>query len=406
MQTLTQPSVLLKPFAEQGDKNTIPDVNTDQSEPQRADFTSGFPAIVSLPADQGGLPPERKDFNALGYLTTLYDFFYQAGGTFTFDPTTSTAIGGYPLGARLWYTNSNGVSMILRSTIQNNTNNFLTDSSVVGQPGENKPWVIENFMGIVSQMPLFSFNWFDHEPNDGSWLNADDWSWNDGTIYTSAYEMLVDQYTNGIQGSETIGSYTIQYTTGTNGMKIVTAANAGTVQDIYLESGVAWYYILDTTNTQFKLPRTKYGFVGLRDTVEKYVPESLPNIKGQANQDGINDNTTNGLVAWGTNSGPFYAGSTNPTTAKYTAASGSKVTAKLGFDASRVSSTYQDDAPVQQRATQMRLYFFVGNTIRNVTEIDAGQITETLSHKWDSSNMQVVSSLPANPQTGVFYFIK
>ena len=48
MQTLTQPSLLLKPFAEQGDKNTIPDVNTDQTEPQKADFTNGFPAITSL----------------------------------------------------------------------------------------------------------------------------------------------------------------------------------------------------------------------------------------------------------------------------------------------------------------------------------------------------------------------
>ena len=65
MQTITQPSLLLKPFAEQGDKNTLPVVNTDASEPQRADLTSGFPAIVSLPPDQGGLPPERKDFNAL-----------------------------------------------------------------------------------------------------------------------------------------------------------------------------------------------------------------------------------------------------------------------------------------------------------------------------------------------------
>ena len=27
------------------------------------------------------------------------------------------------------------------------------------------------------------------------------------------------------------------------------------VAAIYAESGVAWYYILDTTNTRFKLPR-------------------------------------------------------------------------------------------------------------------------------------------------------
>ena len=124
MQTLTQPTLLLKPFAESGDKNTLPNVNTDLSNPQNADLTNGFPQITSMKPSDGGLPPQREDFNGLGYLTTTYDFFYQAGGTFTFSPTISAAIGGYPLGARLWYTNSNGVTMILRSTVANNTDNF------------------------------------------------------------------------------------------------------------------------------------------------------------------------------------------------------------------------------------------------------------------------------------------
>ena len=394
MQTLTQPSLLLKPFADQGDKNTIPDVNTDASEPQKADFTNGFPAIVSLPSDQGGLPPERKDFNALGYLTTLYDFFYQAGGTFTFDPTTSTAIGGYPLGARLWYTNDAGVSMILRSTIQNNTNNFLTNPSVIGTVGENKPWLIENFMGIQSETPLFSFNWFDHEPDDASWLSADTWSWQDGEVYVSAYDMLIDQYTNGTQKSEIVGSYTIQYTEGTNGMKIVSAANAGTVQDIYEESGVAWYYVLDTTNTQFKLPRTSFGFTGLRDAVGKYVEAGVPNLEGSGIFAGATADTPGTGVFTKNERGTAIAGSSVGTYYK------------PYFDASDGNSIYGNSNTVQPPATQMYLYFYVGNTIRNQTEVDVGEITEALTRKWDSSNMVVANTLPASPQTGVFYFLK
>ena len=132
MQTLTQPTLLLKPFAESGDKNTIPETNTDTSNPQLADLTSGFPAITSDSPDQGGLPPERKDFNGLGYLTTTYDFFYQAGGTYTWNDTIATAIGGYPLGARLWYTDGNGNTNILRSTKGNNTDNFTTTPSYIG----------------------------------------------------------------------------------------------------------------------------------------------------------------------------------------------------------------------------------------------------------------------------------
>ena len=392
MQTLTQPSLLLKPFAEQGDKNTLPVTNTDQSEPQRADLTNGFPAITGLPSDQGGLPPERKDFNALGYLTTTYDWFYQCGGTFTFNSTISTAIGGYPLGARLWYTNPDGVSMIVRSTIQNNTNDFVSDPTKIGRPGENKPWEIENFMGIDSPFPLFAFTWADHEFNDVSWLRADTWSWQSGLTYISAYDFLEDEYTNGTQGSETVGSYTIQYTTGPSGIKIVSAANAGTVEDIFEESGVAWYYILDTTNTQFKLPRTKYGFTGLRDTVGKYVEAGLPNIEGTFPD------------YFGTNvegTGAFYETSKTNGNRIGTGNVGIQC---AGFDASRSNSIYGNSTTVQPPATQMYLYFYVGNTIRNETEVDVGEISEVLNDKWDSSNMQVVDSLPANPQTGVFYF--
>ncbi|MBO7732878.1 MAG: hypothetical protein J6S67_10005 [Methanobrevibacter sp.] len=132
MQSLTQPTALLKPFAENGDKNTIPVTNSDSSNPQLADLTNGFPPITSLEPADGGLPAERKDFNALGYLTTLYDYFYQAGGTFTYNSTIASAIGGYPLGARLWYTNSNGITMILRSTVANNSYDFTQNQSYIG----------------------------------------------------------------------------------------------------------------------------------------------------------------------------------------------------------------------------------------------------------------------------------
>ncbi|MBO7696950.1 MAG: hypothetical protein J6T10_30335 [Methanobrevibacter sp.] len=144
MQTLTQPTLLSKPFAESGEKNTIPVTNTDASNPQLADLTNGFPAITSLDPDDGGLPPERKDFNGLGYLTTTYDYFYQAGGTFTFDQTTAVGIGGYPLGARLWFTDSNGDTNILRSTIQENYDDFINNKTY---DVANEQWIDKS--GII-----------------------------------------------------------------------------------------------------------------------------------------------------------------------------------------------------------------------------------------------------------------
>lgn len=152
MQTLTQPTLLLKPFANSGDKNTIPEINSDVSNPQLADLTNGFPQITSESPDDGGLPPERKDFNGLGYLTTLYDYFYQAGGTFTWNDTIANAIGGYPLGARLWYTDTNGVTLILRSTKGNNLDNFTQNQSYIGTSWV-KDTVTTDMFQVVDSLP-------------------------------------------------------------------------------------------------------------------------------------------------------------------------------------------------------------------------------------------------------------
>jgi len=139
MQTLTQPTSLTKPFAESGDKNTLYNNNPDPSTyPQRADLVNGFPQITSEAIDDGGLPPERKDFNALGYLSTIHNYFQQAGGCYTYNATIATAIGGYPMNARLWYTDGSGNTFILRSTKQNNTDNFVTTPAYIGTS-----WVVD-----------------------------------------------------------------------------------------------------------------------------------------------------------------------------------------------------------------------------------------------------------------------
>lgn len=187
MQTLTQPELLLKPFAQSGTKNTIPDVNSDTSNPQLADLTNGFPAITSEDPDNGGLPPERADFNGLGYLTTTYDYFYQAGGTFTYSTTIANAINGYPKGARLWYTDANGNSTILISAKGNNKDNFLTNSSFIGTSwipetpalGWNNVWTGSNtftssilrrsaLSGSLSEIVRID----DSNGNGGTWFGA------------------------------------------------------------------------------------------------------------------------------------------------------------------------------------------------------------------------------------------
>lgn len=146
MRSLDLPQILYQPFAATGDKNTI--LNSPSTEdPQRANLQTGFPAITQVPIDNGGIPPERMDFNGLGYLLSSFYFFTQCGGVYTFNQDVSNAIGGYPLGAVLYYTDSDGTMYKVRSLLENNTYNFVTTPSYID--GEHWAYVSENAFGKI-----------------------------------------------------------------------------------------------------------------------------------------------------------------------------------------------------------------------------------------------------------------
>ena len=236
----------------------------------------------------------------------------------------------------------------------------------------------EAALSVTNGWDLFDHKWEDHLLNDQNWLRADTFSWHPAITqygtYLEAYNHLVDDYTNGTTQTETIGSYTITYVLATDGHKITT--DETTVENIYNESGVAWYYVLDTTNQRFKLPRTKYGFVGLRDTVGKYVSESLPNI--------VAGNFLHSDTADGTISGACeYTRTTTSDEARFPSTNRSYDTQGVKIDASISSSAYQNNAPVQQRATQMYLYFYIGQFSQTATEQTAGLNTELFNNKVD-----------------------
>ena len=233
--------------------------------------------------------------------------------------------------------------------------------------------------GSVKTFDLFDHKWSDYQLNDQSWLRADTFSWQPGETYSEAYNHLVEDYINGTRTLVPEGAGIWCYI-APDGHRIVDASDTTqvtNVENLYNSTGVAWYYVLDTTNQKFKLPRTKFGFTGLRDTVGKYVPESLPNITGNINTISNNgDPSATGCFVYNTNgvSGKARIDTTS---------SSSGSLANIGVDASRSSSTYQDDAPVQQRATQMYLYFYVGQFSQSAIEQTAGLNTELFNDKLD-----------------------
>ena len=84
-------------------QNPIPENATGTN---RASFQEGWPTVTSTPIADGGIPPNRLDFNGLGTLLTAYAYALQQGQYTTFDSTVSTKIGGYPQNAVLWYVSS------------------------------------------------------------------------------------------------------------------------------------------------------------------------------------------------------------------------------------------------------------------------------------------------------------
>ena len=143
------------------------------------------------------------------------------------------------------------------------------------------------------------------------------------------------------------------------------------------------------------MPRTKWGFVGLRNNVGEYVAESLPNINGSVNsitQGNESLPTSNGALKITDNGTAWQTGST-----KY------MKKAILTIDASLSSSSYKNNAPVQQRATQMYLYFYVGNFTREAIEETAGLNSELFNNKADRDLSNVPTSINFMTEAGGNY---
>lgn len=180
--------------------------------------------------------------------------------------------------------------------------------------------------------------------------------------------------------TETISGITIRYYKADDGHKICLADQESNLISLYEITGVAWYYILDTANKQFKLPRTKFGFTGLRDSVGGYVPAGLPNITGTF--------TNNGHAGHAAATGAFTS-TKNSTGSNQGGASDGGT---YSFDASRSSSIYGNSDTVQPPATQMYLYFYVGNFEREAIEQTAGITSEQLNDKADTDLSNLTSA--------------
>ena len=87
---MPEPTKIPRPFADSGDKNTIPESSGALG---FASWQEGFPAITGTPFAQGGVAPKRADFNGIFNALSAATVWAQQGGVYEYDTDTDYEVG-------------------------------------------------------------------------------------------------------------------------------------------------------------------------------------------------------------------------------------------------------------------------------------------------------------------------
>lgn len=244
---------------------------------------------------------------------------------------------------------------------------------------------IDTQVRLNNPFSLFMPYWSPIELNNLSWLRSNK-QWNNGSVYVSAYEFLLEKYNSGTEQTETIAGVSVTYKLADNGMKIITDKS---VYDALISaSGSAWFFVLDTENTQFILPYTN-GFAQFGNEPGKFTEAGLPNITG--NFDSPYNNTAGAIESGHRDF--FMANGLN-----YSNDSIEGYTQFL--NASRSSSIYGKSATVQPNSVTGYLYFYVGEVEQDANIIaTSGLATDIANLK--SSVVRSVNGVNADENGNV-----
>jgi hypothetical protein len=234
---------------------------------------------------------------------------------------------------------------------------------------------------------LFDFKWTDHKLNDISWLNADTFSWQSGDVYVAAYNHLVADFEGTVAETTTIDGIEITYYLADDKHIICLPDQEDKVLELYNKTGVAWYYILDTANKQFKLPRTNNLF-------KHYVPDYSQSKTISSGWVAEYDCVCFLCNSW-ENSVDFKVdgkqvhrfdgngGYGHPTGAWFMIPKGGKVTYSGAFVVSPTVYPMKSVSELDEVAGEKYLYFYVGNFEQSAIEQTAGITSEQLNNKAD-----------------------
>ena len=386
MQNLPSNSKILSavPFGANGDKSAIP-VGASET---AMNWDTGFPEIFSRLISDNGKYVKREDMNAILYALSNEILFQQWGGAVMYDSSVAAAIFGYPQYAKLVYKDADGNLSFIESQVPNNsivpsaaTIDVKTDSTGAYSASGIVRWktVLSNTSQVIPSInvPILTPMWFDHEVTSQAWVlsvfdyaaDTEKHGWIDKDSAQKVYNHLAAEAALGTASTETIGETTVSYILCDDGHKIIMANgtaktgstynNPATAADtVFAATGIAWYYVLDTTNQCFRLPRTKFKSFGFGNTAV---------VKGNGKTLGLTNGTdSGGLSAYQ----GMYIGDSLGNSTSTTIPSAKSVLGKLGVVEDADKSGLVADLSSNTVPTNFYLYFATGRT--NADEVNPG----------------------------------
>ena len=207
--------------------------------------------------------------------------------------------------------------------------------------------------------PLFTPMIFDHVLSGN---DAVGWALQGSVVsntYPDAVSKIQELYTEGVETQYR----NITCKRSVDGRYIADIEQKPAIDQLFTLTGIADFYIWDSINQQFYLPRTKWFNQMTPDTsmVNNYNEPGLPNIEGDIVTNAYTSSLNTGAFANQTRT-DNHGGGTDPRVVS-------------GFDASLCSSVYGNSTTVQPPSSNKLLYYKVGNTLTNESEIDVANLT-------------------------------
>ena len=354
--------------------------------PKVVGFIQGLSSIEKLGSIvEAGLPSHTHTRGTMNITGSFSSQDSKASGAFSLGNNIGGLGGG---GVTTHYVNFDASKTWTGSTSAPNNDIYGKSSKVQPQAIQYQYYIvlatnIQEVIPIVDEYKaingydLFDTKWSDKILENASWLRSNG-QWNSGEVYKDAYRLLLESYTSGKEETETVGETIIGFRRALNGMKITTDLTSYT--SILGETGTSWYYVIDMERSMFILPQTDGFLQYSNDDVGKYNSAGLPNITGQVGRSltgAQHEGVTQRTGAFSDSYHSACAGAHSYTDGRYAV--------HAVFDASKSNSIYGNSETVQPNSVNGYLYFYVGDTLKNLAIIDTGKILEALANKVDKN---------------------